>query len=71
MERLGVGDVEEATARIDRMMERCGLQSRLRALGVGDGDMETLLEHTPWERVEVLPRPVDREDVGALLEELL
>ena len=68
---LGVGDVEEATARIDRMMERCGLQSRLRALGVGDGDMETLLEHTPWERVELLPRPVDREDVGALLEELL
>ena len=57
--------------RITQIMERCGLHTRLRGLGVSAADMETLLEHIRWDRVGVLPRPIDRDEMRGLLEALL
>jgi len=68
---LGVEGLEEASARILQIMERCGLETRLQGLGIGGGDIETLLEHTRWDRLEVMPRPIDREEMRALFQKLL
>ena len=68
---LGVRDVDEATDRITQIMERCGLETRLRGLGVGDGEIDTLLEHIRWDRTRTLPRPLEREDAHRLFDGLL
>ena len=68
---LGVRDLDGATRRITQIMERCGLETRLHGLGIGDADMETLLEHLRWDRLGVLPRPMEREDMRGLLQELI
>ncbi len=68
---LGVQDLDEALVHITRLMERCGLETRLRGLGVGPGDVETLVEHLRWDRVAALPRPLGRDDARAVLRELL
>jgi alcohol dehydrogenase class IV len=68
---LGVADLDAATARLTEIMERCGLATRLGALGVGAGDVETLVEHMRWDRTAVLPRPLTRSDARALFEALL
>ena len=68
---LGVRDLDEATDRITQMMERCGLETRLRGLGVGDGEIDMLVEHIGWDRTRMLPRPLEREDARRLLYELL
>lgn len=68
---LGVEGLEEASARILQIMERCGLETRLQGLGIGDGDIETLLEHTRWDRLDVMPRPIDREEMRALFQKLV
>ena len=68
---LGVGDLDEAVARIDQIMERCGLETRLGGLGLADGDMDTLLEHIRWDRTAPLPRPLERDDARELLQDLM
>ena len=68
---LGVKDLKEATARITQIMERCGLETRLPRLGVGDGETETLLDHIRWDRLAMLPRPIDRERMATLLQRLM
>ena len=68
---LGVKYLAEATTRITEIIERCGLETRLTGLGVGDGDMETLLDYVRWDRFGVLPRPLDREDTRVLLQGLM
>ena len=68
---LGVGNLDEAVARITQIMERCGMKTRLGGLGIGSDDMETLLEHIRWDRLGVLPRPLEREDARILLQELM
>ena len=68
---LGAGNLDEAVARITQIMERCGLETRLGGLGIGNDDMETLLEHIRWDRLGVLPRPLEREDARTLLQELM
>jgi alcohol dehydrogenase class IV len=68
---LGVADLEGATRRITAMLRRCGLATRLGGLGLGDGDVETLVEHMRWERVGVLPRALGRDDARRILRELL
>ncbi len=70
-EALGVKDLNEATTRITEIIEKCGLETRLPELGVGDGDMETLLDNIRWDRFGVLPRPLDRENTRVLLQELM
>ena len=67
---LGVEDLDAAAARIEQIMSRCGLKTRISALGVSPDDMDTLLDNIRWERVGVLPRPLEREDARALLEQL-
>ncbi|MCH6556384.1 MAG: iron-containing alcohol dehydrogenase [Chloroflexi bacterium] len=68
---LGVEGLEEAVRRITQIMERCGLHTKLRGLGVSAADMETLIEHIRWDRLGVLPRPIDRDEMRGLLEPLL
>lgn len=68
---LGVRDLDEATTRLTHLMARCGLETRLSGLGVGPGDVETLVEHMRWDRVAVLPRPLTRDDARAIFRELL
>lgn len=68
---LGVNGLDEAVARITQIMERCGLETRLHGLGIGQQDMEMLIDQIRWDRVTVLPRPLERDDAAAILQELL
>ncbi len=67
---LGVADLDGAVERLTTLLARCGLETRLRGLGVGEGDVETLVEHMRWERVGVLPRPLGRDDARRVLRDL-
>ena len=68
---MGVSDLEEAVHRLTAVMAGCGLETRLGPLGVDEDGFETLLEHTRWDRLATLPRPLDREAVSHLLRRLL
>ncbi len=68
---LGVRDLDGAVARITQVMRRCGLETRLSGLGLTASDMDLLLEHIRWDRLEMLPRPLERADARQLLEGLL
>ena len=68
---MGVSDLEEAVHRLTEIMAGCGLETRLGPLGVAGDGFETLLEHTKWDRLSTLPRPLDREAVSHLLHRLL
>jgi alcohol dehydrogenase class IV len=68
---LGVDDLDGAVARLDALLGGCGLEARLGGLGVGAGDVETLVEHTRWDRTTVLPRPLGRDDARAIFRALL
>ena len=70
-EALGVKDLDEATTRIPQIMGSCGLETRLSGLGVGGGDKELLLDHIRWDRLRMLPRPIDREGMRVLLQGLM
>src|SRR5581483_11138342 len=59
---LGVSDLEAAVARVTGLLAACGLETRLRGLGVGEGDLDTVVEHMRWDRTTVLPRPLGRDD---------
>jgi alcohol dehydrogenase class IV len=67
---LGVADLEGAVRRLTALLGGCGLATRLRDLGVGAGDLETIVEHTRWERTAVLPRPLGRDDLRTILTEI-
>jgi alcohol dehydrogenase class IV len=68
---LGVKDLDEACARITRIMERCGLETRLSGLGIGESDMDTLIENIRWDRTAILPRPLEADDARQLLQALI
>lgn len=68
---LGVDGLEEATGRIVQIMENCGLKTSLSSLGVTTGGLETLVEHTRWDRVSVLPTPLGHDDLRRLLQDLI
>jgi alcohol dehydrogenase class IV len=68
---LGVEDLDGAVARVGALLRACGLETRLGGLGVGAGDVETLVEHLRWDRTAVLPRPLGRDDARAIFRELL
>ena len=68
---LGVGDLEEAVTRITQMLERCGLETRLHGLGLGDGDLETVVTNMSRDRLGLVPQPLEMEDIRALLRELI
>ena len=68
---MGVSDLEEAAHRLTAIMAGCGLETRLGPLGVDEDGFGTLLEHTKWDRLATLPRPLDREAISHLLHRLL
>ena len=68
---LGVRDLDEAAELITGLLDKCGLETRLSALGVGDDDMDTLLDHVRWDRLATMPRPLVRDEMRALLAELM
>ena len=70
-EAMGVGNLDQATERLTQIMQISGLKTRLHDLGVGDGDMETLLEHVRWDRLGALPRALEKDELRGLIQELL
>ena len=68
---MNVEDLDAAAARIEQIMSRCGLKTKISALGVKPEDMDTLIDNIRWDRTSVLPRPLEREDARALLENLI
>ena len=52
-------------------MEHCGLQIRLSGLGVSEGEVDTLVENVRWDRLGVMPRPIDRDEMRGLLQGLM
>ena len=68
---LGVNDLEEAIRRITQIMNKCGLKTNLSSLGIDSGGLDTLVEHTRWDRVSVLPASLGHGDLKRLLQELM
>ena len=68
---MDVSSLEEATERINQIMERCGLKIRLHELGIGEEDVATILEHVRWDRLGVLPRPLDKEQATTIIQNLM
>ena len=68
---LGVNGLEEATERIVQIMDNCGLKTRLSSLGINRDGIQTLVEHTRWDRVTALPAPLGYDDLRTLLQDLL
>ena len=68
---LGVTGLDAASARITEIIEKCGLESSLSGLGVTPGDMDTLLDNIRWDRTQVLARPPERDEMRALLQEIM
>jgi alcohol dehydrogenase class IV len=68
---LRVKGLEEATGRIVQIMENCGLKTSLSSLGVTPDGLETLVEHTRWDRVSALPAALGHDDLRRLLQELM
>ena len=68
---LGVNGLEEATGRIVQIMDNCGLKTSLSSLGINPDGIETLVEHTRWDRVSALPAPLGHDDLRMLLRDLL
>jgi len=68
---LGVNGLEEATGRIAQIMENCGLKTGLSSLGITTGGLDTLVEHTRWDRVAALPTPLVHDDLRGLLQDLI
>jgi alcohol dehydrogenase class IV len=66
---LGVADLDGAIERITRLFAGCRLATRLRDVGVGEGDIERLVEEMRWDRTAVLPRPLGRDDARRILRE--
>ena len=64
---LGVNDVDEACEKIERIIVACGLETRLSGLGIGAGDIETIVERTRWDRMAQLPRALDAEGLRGML----
>jgi alcohol dehydrogenase class IV len=68
---LGVKNLDEAVGRLVEIMENCGLKTKLRDLGVESEGLDTLLEHTRWDRFRTLPRPMERQELREILQGLL
>ena len=68
---LGVNNLDEALGRLVEIMKNCGLKTKLHDLGVTPEGLDTLLEHTRWDRFRPLPRPMEREELRGILQGLL
>ena len=61
----------EAVGRIAQIMENCGLKTSLSSLGVAADGLDTLVEHTRWDRVSALPTPLGHDDLRRVLQDLM
>ncbi len=68
---LGVSTIEEACNKIERIMSDCGLETRLSGLGVQEDDIDKLVEHTRWDRLALLPKPMEKDDLREMLRNIL
>ena len=68
---LGVRGLEAAQGRLTQILAACGLETRLGPLGVGSDDLDRILDHVQWEQMDVLPKPMAREDARGILESIL
>ena len=68
---LGVNGLEEATERIVQIMANCGPKTSLSSLGINPDGIETLVEHTRWDRVSASSAPLKHDDLRTLLQDLL
>ena len=65
---LGVSNLEAAVNRIQKIMALCGLETQLSNLGIGVDEMDLLITNIRWDRMSVLPRPIDRNETTELLQ---
>jgi alcohol dehydrogenase class IV len=68
---MGDRDLDDAVGRLEGLLARIGLATRLGPLGVGPDALETLVEHLAWERTATLPRSLDRAEARRLLSTIL
>ena len=68
---LGVSNIDEACEKIDRIISDCGLETRLSGLGIGEDDIDLIVDNTRWERLALLPKPMEKDDLRAILTEIL
>ena len=68
---VGVNSLEEATKRIAQIMANCGLKSDLSSLGIDQDGIETLVEHTRWDRVSASSAPLTHDELRIILKDLL
>ena len=47
------------------------METRLSALGVGEDEIDQLVENIRWDRVDVLPRALGRDDARGILQDLM
>ena len=52
-------------------MADSGLETRLSGLGIGEGDIDKIVENTRWDRLALLPKPMDKDDLRTMLKGIL
>ncbi len=68
---VGVSTIEEACDKIERIMSDCGLETRLSGLGIQEDDIDKIVENTRWDRLALLPKPMEKDDLRKMLTEIL
>ncbi len=68
---LGVGNIDEACAKIERIMSDCGLETRLSGLGIDEDGLDRIVEHTRWDRLALLPKSMDKDELRTMLRGIL
>jgi alcohol dehydrogenase class IV len=68
---MGVSSVDEACDKIERIMADSGLETRLSGLGIDEGDIDKIVENTRWDRLALLPKPMDKDDLRTMLKGIL
>jgi phosphonate metabolism-associated iron-containing alcohol dehydrogenase len=68
LEALGAGSIEDAASRIRALMTSVGLAVRLNDLGIGDREIETILDQGFYaDRADNNPKPVTIQDAREIL----
>ena len=68
---LEVDDLDSACAKVESIIERAGLATRLSGLGIGEEDIDHIVTHTRWDRMGQLPRVMDEDDLRKMLHGIL
>ena len=68
---LGVANIDEACQKVERIISDCGLETRLSGLGIGEDDIDLIVENTRWERLALLPKAMEKDDLRIILTGIL